>query len=151
VADATQLLKDLRPLHAVSAVSDAMPVIVMGLLGCAAALVLIFFFMPWLRRRRILRASALNKLAKTRTLPSAERLAAQAAILRSIVKALSGSTAAHARGAEWLDSLDATFSTRFFSSEQGQVFSDPLYRSSTAFDIEAMDRALAAFFTRIDR
>lgn len=149
--DATQLLKDLRPLHAAAVVDDAMPLVVMSLLGCAAALSLHFFFIPWLKRRRILRVSALNKLAKTRTLPSEERLAAQAAILRSLVKALSGSSAAHARGAQWLDSLDATFSTRFFSSEQGQVFSDPLYRPSTAFDIEAIDRALAGFFTRINR
>jgi len=151
MADATQLLKDLRPLHMAGTISDVMPVVVMSLLGCAAALGLYFILSPRLRRRRMVRTFALNRLAGARTLPAPERLAVQAAILRSLVKALNGSKAAHARGAEWLACLDTTFSTRFFTSEQGQVFSDPLYQPSIAFDIEAIDTALAGFFSRIKR
>jgi len=151
VADATQLLKDLRPLHMASSVDDVTPLLVMSLLGCAAALVLYFFLAPWIKRRRLLRTSALDRLARARTLPAAERLAAQASILRSLVKALNGNMAAHARGAEWLTCLDTTFSTHYFSSGQGQVFSDPLYQPAVSFDIEAIDKVLAGFFRRINR
>jgi len=149
MADVTQLLKDLRPLHVPNIVDDVTPVVVMSVLGCAAALGLYFILAPWLRRRRLLRVSALQRLAKARSLPATERLAAQAAILRNLVKVLSGNAAAHARGDEWLACLDTTFSTRFFTSEQGQIFSDPLYQPSITFDIEAIDKVLAGFFSRI--
>jgi hypothetical protein len=152
MADPAHLLAELRPLHSVaSGVDGAAPIVAMALLGCAAALILTFTLGPWLTQRRALRRYALENLAATRALPETERLVAQAAILRRLVKTLNGPAAAGQRGDAWLASLDSIFSTRFFSNERGEAFGDALYRPPAALDVDALDAALEGFFARIDR
>ncbi|MGO9674386.1 MAG: DUF4381 family protein [Methylocella sp.] len=151
MADPVALLDELRPLHNVaSGVDGAAPIVAMTLLGCAAALILTFTLGPWLARRRALRREALENLAATRALPAPDRLAAQAAILRRLVRSVNGA-AARERGDAWLDSLDLTFSTRFFSKEQGEAFGDALYRPVADLDVAALDAALERLFARIER
>ncbi len=151
MADPAHLLAELRPLHNVAgAVDGAAPVVAMALLGCAAAIILSCTLGPWLSRRRALRRYALDNLAAARALPGEERLAAQAAILRRLVRTLNGA-GARERGAAWLASLDSTFSTRFFSKERGEAFGDALYRRPADLDVDALDESLERLFARIDR
>jgi hypothetical protein len=108
-------------------------------LAVLASLLLRAFFRP----RRSLRASALEALEQAKALPSAERRAAQAALLRRVVRTVEGDEAARVVGLEWGRTLDRVFSTDLFGSRGGRVFVEGLYaRPTAANDDEALDREL---------
>ena len=79
----------------------------------------------------------------------AERLAAQAQLLRRLVRALSGDSAARAQDGAWLGVLDRTFSTTFFTSGAGRVFGDGLYRPGADADVEALDHSLSSLIAAL--
>lgn len=149
MADPSELLRQLRPLRAPPP-DGAAEIFVMALIGCIAAAALTLAFLFWRARRRPLRRAALSALAAARALPAAERLAAQAQMLRDVVGALDGGVA-RLHGEAWLARLDATFATTLFSEGEGRAYGDALYRPRADDPSEALDRALRKLLARLDR
>lgn len=127
--------------------------------GFAAALGLGVALLAWLafralhRPQRSLRASALDALARTDTLPSDERRAAQATILRRVVRTVEGEEAARTTGPAWGVTLDRVFATDLFGAGAGRVFVDGLYErpKNSANDDRELDRALGGLFRQLRR
>jgi len=146
------LLGVLRPLHppptGVSAGSDLFFAIALGL---AAALIVAELWAFTKRRRRSIRRQALNALNSSRNENPDRRLICQAKLLRDIVRDLDGDTAARLSGDAWLQHLDATFRTHFFTSGGGRQFMESLYRPGPRPDPDAMDGRLKILINRIRR
>ncbi|WP_036296766.1 DUF4381 family protein [Methylosinus sp. PW1] len=149
MADPSDLLQQLRPLRAPPP-DGAADILLMALIGCGAGALLTLAILFWRARRRPLRRAALSALASARALPAAERLAAQARMLRDLVGALEGGVA-HTHGDSWLTRLDAIFATTLFSEGEGRAFGDALYRPRVDDPSERLDRALQKLLSRLDR
>lgn len=149
MVDVAQLLQSLHPMREPPPPSPIAPFLVTLAIGIVAAAV---GFVAWrqVRRRRAgLRHAAGLALAATRTLAPPERLAAQARLLRRLVRARDGETASRAQGDDWLAGLDRTFASDFFTSGAGRAYADSLYRRDAAVDVEALDRSLAELLARL--
>jgi hypothetical protein len=149
MGDPSDLLQQLRPLRAPPP-DGAAEILVMALLGCVAAAVATSAWLFWRARRRPLRRAALSALAAARPHPAADRLAAQAKMLRDLVGALEGGVA-RLQGEAWLARLDALFATTLFSDGEGRAFGDALYRPRADDPSETLDRALRKLLSRLDR
>ena len=149
MADASSVLDRLRPLRAPPD-DGASAILLMGLLGAVAAMLLAVSLRRLFARHRPLRRAALDALAASRVLPGPERLAAQARILRDVARAHDDDAAA-LQGAAWLARLDALFDTRLFSDGAGQAFGEALYRPCDDAPVETLDRELARLFARLAR
>lgn len=151
MADPVHALDGLRQIHLPAGADAALPMFAMIAVGFALAVALSLVLLPALRRRRAVRRAALKTLAASRLLPPDERLAAQAVLLRRLVRTIDGDEAARLTGAEWLARLDRLFATRFFSEAEGQTFSELLYRPPSGQDVAALDSGLERLFARIRR
>jgi hypothetical protein len=159
MADPVGALAALRDIHVPAGGGAAVPVVTMILLGGALGIALSLALRPLFRRWRAVRRAALRALAASRSLDPAERLAAQAMLLRRLVRTIDGAAAARRQGRDWLDTLDRRFATRFFTEGDGRAFGEALYRPLPAQDIdhridrhiEALDAALARLIGRISR
>ncbi len=149
MADVAQLLQSLHPMREPPPPSPVAPFLLMLGLGVALAAAGVLVWRQARRRRVGVRRSAETALAATRTLDPAERLAAQASLLRRLVRARSGEAAARRQGSGWLAALDGTFSTTFFTEGDGRAYADALYRREGARDVEALDRSLAELIGRL--
>lgn len=114
----------------------------------AAILVGILAARQLLARRRAPVRAALAGLGTAAGLPPAERLAEEARLLRGYVAAVAGPEAAAARDGEWLDRLDRTFATDFFTAGEGRVFGETLYGPADAVDPAAIDGELRVLLKR---
>jgi hypothetical protein len=94
-----------------------------------------------LARRRPLRRAARAALLETRSLPPPDRLVAQAALLRRLVRAVERDPPLE-RGGAWLARLDRAFGTAFFTGGPGAAFGDALYAPASRPDPEALDGEL---------
>ena len=138
--DVAQLLQSLHPMREPPPPSPVAPFLVMLAAGVTLALVAFVAWRQLGRRRAGLRRSAELALASTRDLAPAERLAAQARLLRRLVRARSGESAAKAQGEGWLAALDDMFATTFFTRGAGVpiptrsigVAEPPMSNNSTA-------------------
>ena len=140
-------LAGLRGLHVPQAgLSRESSVLLAAALGLAAAVLLQLALAAWRRRARRRRA-ALAALAATRLLPSPERIAAQAALLRGLV-AGEAERAGESRGEAWLARLDAAFSTDFFRTGPGRAYGDALYRPDGEPDAAGLDAGLVELIGR---
>ena len=149
MADVARLLETLHPLREPPAPAPIAPVLAMLAIGCVAAM--LAFVVAWRvgRRRTAVRGAAAAALAASRALAPPERLAAQAGLLRRLVRGALGEPAAREQGEAWLRRLDQMFETRFFTEDAGVVFGDPLYRRPSDLDVEALDRSLLGFFAKM--
>ena len=161
MVDPAALLDTLRPLRMPSPPDAAWPVLVMAAVGAALVLLSARAVALLRKGRRRVRRSAEAELALSRGLPPAEPLAAQARLLRRLV-----GTAAPADdpepvgsgllGAPWLERLDRTFATTFFSRGDGRAFGPALYRAEGyraegGADVEALDGSLAKLIAGMRR
>jgi len=81
------------------------------------------------------RGPALEALATVPNADPAESVTACARVLRQIVIANGGDTTlAQQTGESWLETLDQTFSSRYFTTGAGRVFGTDLYRPSISVD-----------------
>jgi hypothetical protein len=101
------------------------------------------------KRRRPVRRKALDLLAASRSVAAEHRIVVQAKLLRQLVGLLSGDAAARRQGRAWLDQLDRTFQTDFFTRREGRHFGDDLYRSVAGPDVEVLDHELLVLIERI--
>jgi hypothetical protein len=151
MADAAEALAGLRAIHPPADLGLAPIAAAAALAGCLFALAAL----AWLRRRRPggrrVRRSALAALAMARSLPSGERLAAQAALLRRVVRAIEGEASARLRDRDWLACLDRVFATGFFSGGAGRAFGAALYRPPNGENVASIDDALEKLFARLPR
>jgi hypothetical protein len=119
-------------------------------LGLAMALIAALAFRALFRPRGSLRREALAAFENAAALPTPERRAAQAALLRRVVKTKAGPEEASATGSAWAETLDRVFSTELFSKGRGRVFADGLYGRQPEDD-PALDGELAALLSRLKR
>jgi hypothetical protein len=148
MADPSELISQLRPLRAPPPDGSA-EILSMALIGGIAGAALTVALLYWRARRRPLRRAALAALAASRDLPAAERLAAQAKLLRDVAAAFDGS--ARLGGEPWLARLDTIFATTMFSEGEGRAFGEALYRPRADDPTEALDRSLTRLLARLDR
>lgn len=121
-------------------------------LGLGVALLVSLLVRAFFKRRLSVRKSALGALQMTEALPRDDRRAAQAAILRRVVRSVEGDQAARTTGPEWARTLDRVFATDLFTARAGRVFSDGLYaRPKAANDDRDLDRELAGLFKKLKR
>lgn len=135
MADATEALAALRPDRWPAAPPGfpASDVAFALLAGALAGLVLALLVTALGRGRTVSpRRAALSALARTESLPAAERLAAEAAALRAFATARLGPEAAKAEGETWLATLDRLFATRFFTEGAGRRLGAALYAPGPA-------------------
>jgi hypothetical protein len=155
MVDPARALDGLRDIHWPVAADAAGPVVTMILIGCLLAGGLSAGLWPLLRRWRAVRRSALAALAASRSLDPPERLAAQAVLLRRLVRTIDGDAAGRLQGRDWLERLDRLFATRFFTEGAGSGFGEALYRPPSGEDpdrhIDALDASLARLFAGISR
>ncbi|MBG0810545.1 DUF4381 family protein [Methylosinus sp. H3A] len=149
MAAPAELITQLRPLRAPPPDGTA-EIALMALAGGVAAATLTLAILFWLRRRRPLRRAALSALTAARALPAAERLAAQAKMLRDVAGALDGGVVS-LHGEPWLARLDVIFATTLFSKGEGRAYGDALYRQRADDPSETLDRALRKLLARLDR
>lgn len=142
MADVSRLLETLHPMREPPLPSSIAPYLVMAGLGCLAAVIGAAVWIA-IRRRADVRRSAEAALAASRMLAPAERLAAQAVLLRRLVRGLAGEEAVRKQGRAWLESLDRTFETRFFTHDAGKVFGDGIYSQRAVPDVDALERSLS--------
>lgn len=120
--------------------------------GLAVALIASLLIRLLFRPKRSLRASALEAFEAAQALPLEERRAAQAALLRRVVKSVEGDEAARATGPQWAETLDRVFATDLFAARGGRVFAQGLYeRPSAANDDREIDRELGALLQKLRR
>lgn len=121
-------------------------------LGLAIAL-FASFLIRWLFRPRLsLRASATGALQAANALPPEDRRAAQAALLRRVVRTVEGEDAARAEGRDWAATLDRVFATDLFTQRNGRVFADGLYvRPVGSSDDPELDRELGGLVAKLRR
>ena len=153
MADVAQLLQNLHPMREPPPPSPIAPFLLMFAIGVAIAAIAYAAWRQARRRRAGLRRSAELALAATRTLDPGERLAAQARLLRRLVRARDGEFAARAQGDGWLAALDRSFGTTFFTAGAGRAYADGLYRRDgegrDEDRVEALDRSLDDLFTHL--
>ena len=120
-------------------------------LGLGLALLASLAVRALFRPRLSVKKSALGAFEETRSLPAGERRAAQAAILRRVVKSVEGDAAASATGTEWAATLDRVFATDLFSAREGRVFSEGLYARppAPANDDGKLDQELGGLISRL--
>jgi hypothetical protein len=147
MADIVPTLDSLRPLREPPAPESLAPFLIMAALGIVMAVLVVWAVRAILGRRQRVRRAAAAALALSRSLPPPERLAAQATLLRRLVRTTAGDDA-HQHGAAWLARLDAVFATSFFTRGEGRAYGDALYARHTP-DIEALDRSLAGLIAKV--
>lgn len=118
--------------------------------GLALALLASLLVRTFARPKTSLKTGALAALTEANALPPPERRAAQAAILRRVVRSKEGDAAAQTQGEAWAATLDRVFATDLFSKRSGRVFAGGLYAAPTADD-PALDGELATLFSRLGR
>jgi hypothetical protein len=148
VPDVAQLLQTLHPLREPPPPTPVLPYLAMLTVGVAAAASLLGIMRFAGRRQRELRLRAEAALAAARRLPPADRLAAQAHLLRALVRSLHGDEEAKLGGGVWLQRLDHTFRTTFFSQGDGRAYGDDLYRRQGTVSAEKLDGALHRLIRR---
>ena len=149
MADTGRLLELMHPMREPPQPAALTPYLFMLATGCLVAVAAFAAYRIGLRRRAGLRRSAEAALAASRALAPPERLAAQAMVLRRLVRNVAGESDARAQGSVWLQTLDRMFGTRFFTQGEGKAFGDALYAPSTAPDVDALDRALAGMIATL--
>lgn len=132
MATAPDPLDALRPLRLPPAPESSLveTLALATAVGVAAALGLVLLVAAWrtFAAWRAPRREALAALARAALLPPAERLAAEARLLRAYAARIAGAEAARLQGTDWLRRLDATFATTFFTAADGRMFGEWLYR-----------------------
>ena len=151
MADPVPLLESLHPFRQPPVFEAITPVVVMMILGLLTGALCAGVAMLVMRRLRRVRRAAQIELALSRELSPVERLAAQALLLRRLVKTTTIEDGARACGDVWLERLDRTFATTYFSQGEGRAFGNALYSPETRPDVEALDRTLSGFIAKVKR
>ena len=149
MADVAKLMEMMHPMREPPLPDSIAPALVLLIAGSVVAILLVGLGWRLAGPSEGLRASAIAALAFSRHLRPAERLAAQAALLRRLVRALGGDGAARQHGQAWLESLDRCFHTDFFSTGQGRAFGNDLYARSASPDVDAIDSTLMGLIRRL--
>jgi hypothetical protein len=140
----------LRPVHLPpSEIGGSGDLFIAIALGLFAALVCTELWAFAKRRRHSVRQTALNALKSSREEPPERRLLLQAKLLRDIVRQMNGDAAARLSGDAWRQQLDATFRTTFFTTGEGRVYLESLYRPNQQTDADAVDSWLAPLIRRV--
>lgn len=124
--DHTDLVERMRDIHYPPFKQDLYILLFAGA-GIACAISITMAIIYYSKGRVSSISGALQSLDAARPLPSDERIVAYAHIIRTLVASLDGKDLS-LTGEEWLNKLDRTFKTDFFSSGNGRIFGDNLYR-----------------------
>ncbi|WP_158810067.1 DUF4381 domain-containing protein [Beijerinckia sp. L45] len=147
MAEIVSTLDSLRPLREPPAPESLAPYLVMIVVGIVLAVLIVWLARMIRANRQRVRRAAAAELVLSRALPPPERLAAQAVLLRRLVRTTAAEEPRE-HGAPWLARLDQTFATSFFSQGDGRAYGDALYGRHDA-DIEALDRSLETLIAKV--
>jgi hypothetical protein len=149
MADIGRLLETMHPMREPPPPDAITPYLLVLAVGCVAGVAL--FLVTWrLRHRRAaLRTAADAALEAARGLAPADRIAAQARLLRRVVRSVGGEAAASTYGDAWLQRLDDVFATNFFTAGAGIVFGDALYRRPGDIDLDGLDRSIRGLIANV--
>jgi len=127
MTDAADLLLDLKDIHEplAPATSSAFLLILFVLLGGLMLLGVIGYF---LYRRKSLNRQLQQELVLIRDYKHDRALPQLATLLRRVMHHIHGDAINQLQNEQWLNSLDSTFSTNYFSAGRGSVFGEALYR-----------------------
>jgi len=127
MTDATELLQDLKDIHepVAPATSSALLLALMALFGVLVLLGVLGYFL-W--RRKALNRMLQQELALIGKSHHQRRLHQLAVWLRRVMHHLHGDSINQLQNDQWLDSLNKTFSTNYFSEGRGSVFGLTLYQ-----------------------
>jgi len=137
MSDTTELLDSIRDIH-VPPPPESSSALLLGLLG---------LFIVFLRRRTRVNRSLQKELQTIRSKPQKTALVELAVLLRRVMHHLHGDKINLLQGQLWLDALDATFNTRFFTKGDGSVFGNALY--DTAGSNQPDTRALCSHISKL--
>lgn len=149
MADPAEALAGLRPIHLPADSGEVALIATAALAGVCLALAATALMRLLASRRGAERRAALDELALSRGLPPDERLAAQARLLRRLMRTIDGEAPRGLSGAAWLARLDRILGTSFFTAGAGQAFGEPLYRRSQAATVETLDLELSRLIAKI--
>lgn len=135
--DPTELLLQLRDIHQPPAPTDSSGVfLALMILGTILLLLLLAGIMYW--RRQALKRSVRAEIRQVKTLETNTNNALHqlAVILRRTMHHIHGDTINQLDNERWLQKLDSTFNTRFFTQGQGSVFGHTLYQPRQADSVD---------------
>lgn len=127
-SDTTELLAGLKGIHLPPppAAPDLWPV-ALSIIVCGFAL--LFFIIRYYRQQNSWHHHALSTLSKLQQQAPADALHQTASLLkRATLTEKSNITTKHLNGQPWLQYLDNFFNTNYFTSGDGQVFGERLYK-----------------------
>ena len=138
MSDPAELLLQLRDIHQPPAPADSSGVfLAFVILGILLLLIVFASLIYW--RRQALNRSVRAELQQLKALSASNSSLALhqlAVILRRMMHHIHGDTINQLENDRWLQKLDSTFNTRFFTQGQGVVFGEALYRSVQADSID---------------
>ena len=144
--DHDNLLGKLRDIH--PPLTDSLTVLVaMSLLGGFCGILIAMLTRMGRPKKKSIYLQSLERLIRSRQYPAPERIAIQAGILREIAASLDPG-AGFLRGDEWLSKLDLLFQTNFFTSGNGRIFGDELYKPVSTFTANSLDDELSLILAR---
>ena len=146
MSDTTELLDSIRDIH-VPPPPESSSALLLGLLGLFIVLFVIVAAGLFLRRRTRVNRSLQKELQTIRSKPQKTALVELAVLLRRVMHHLHGDKINLLQGQLWLDALDATFNTRFFTKGDGSVFGNALY--DTAGSNQPDTRALCSHISKL--
>jgi len=129
MADATEILLELKDIHEPLAPATSSTWL-LALIALVGILSLIGLFSCLIWRRKSLNRSLQKELAliSIHKYEHEHRLHQLAVLLRRVMHHLHGDSINQLQNDQWLDSLDKTFKTNYFSEGRGSVFGKSLYQ-----------------------
>ena len=124
--DHTDLVERMRDIH-YPPFKEELYILLSAGAGIACALSIAKAIFYYSKGRASCISDALQSLDAAQSLPPDESIVVYAHIIRALVASFD-SKARSLTGEEWLDKLDCTFKTDFFSSGDGRIFGSNLYR-----------------------
>lgn len=153
--DADKILEALRPAHLPAAEFGltfgdlALPIA----LGLLAAILVAVLWPTRIKGGRRVSLSVMQELERSRALPAEEARLAQARLLRRVVAARDGESAATLKGLDFAAHLDKSFGTDFFTSGPGRSLTLSLYEppppAANTNDADAVGKGLEGLFRRL--
>jgi len=131
MSEAAELLLDLKDIHEPLAPATA-SAFLLGLIALTGALLMFGVIGFWIWRRKTLNRVVQQELAIIRQHEHNSGLHQLAVLLRRVMHHVHGDSINHLQNEQWLERLDKTFSTNYFSEGRGAVFGEPLYQHCDA-------------------
>jgi len=127
MSDAAELLLDLKDIHEPLAPATS-SALILGLTAVAGVLAMATLIAYLLWRRKSLNRVLQQEISLIRTQADEIGLHQLAVLLRRVMHHMHGDSINQLQNEQWLNRLDNTFTTKYFSQGRGTVFGESLYQ-----------------------